>query len=91
MDTCAGISVSIVPVWDDTSLFRAHYIGPLPLSLYSHFVLYSQFIEIHHSPQGGAEVPRPHFYQTRPRISRGTKLMERFVFVRDWDCGDCWQ
>ena len=44
-------------------------------------MLHSQFIEIHHSPQGGAEVPRPHFYQTRPRISRGTKLMERFVFV----------
>lgn len=72
------------PVWDDTSLYSAHE-GLSRCPLYSHCVLYSQFIEIHHSPQGGAEVPRPHFYQTRPRISRGTKLMERFVFVRDWE------
>ena len=85
-DTCAGISVSIVPSagWHFTLQSTR---GPLPLCcpLYSHCVLYSQFIEIHHSPQGGAEVPRPHFYQTRPRISRGTKLMERFVFVTDWE------
>ena len=59
--------------------------SPARCPLYSHCVLYSQFIEIHHSPQGGAEVPRPHFYQSRPRISRGTKLMERFVFVTDWE------
>ena len=83
-DTCAGM-YRLSPVRDGTSLNRADE-GP---PLYSHFVLHSQFIEIHHSPQGGAEVPRPHFYQTRPRISRGTKLMD--LCLLHWDCGDCWK